>query len=287
MTADECSAVFDRLDVTQKRLLLQDAFGNVQEVTVYSDSKLFRDVAQIIANYLDLKTWGHLRRTCHAFRNLNHIGLVTLCNLFMRGQEWSTRPVAEPLDQTVHATAVCQDKEKFDLWKLDVKERQKLCVMYFGACMRRFLYHVHNLTEECVANFKAKPPPLEYITLDDGREIAFPIATPKTFDLETALSDLSSFILTAKVAAVNGSNRWFQLPFTSERVHFPYGFIMSTSNNPHGNIFTNDWLGLVFINKWNRPDLKNFKDMDDAQKSHYQVQKEQFHTLVPTIKRKK
>jgi len=61
LNLDECNIVFDKFDLATKRAALASIR---EEFAVYTEIAPFRDVLSIIIRYVDLATWGRMRRAC-------------------------------------------------------------------------------------------------------------------------------------------------------------------------------------------------------------------------------
>lgn len=254
LTDAECDIVLQRFDLPTKRLLVQHASCGDTEVTVHNSAALFRDVASIICTHLDLQSWGRLRRTCSAFRLTKHAKWDELSALF-----------AEKVDsKTVVA------------WNRQARNCKRTCQAFFRAAVRRFLFSCYGLMQREIDEFCANPPPPLVIPGLDGVIRCIPEKPPQNFDLEKELRDVDAFVLGAQQFLKYGTqNRWLELPFSNDSIHYPYGFIASTSKNPHGNIFTEDWRKAISAGRYS---LKIGIPKD--QKEHYNSQKLQLRSLI-------
>lgn len=124
---NECTIVYSRLTTHEKRACLAHVLPDVNNITVYTNSSLWRDILNILVRYVDLQTWSRMRRVCHMFNN----NMPDFPDLKILEEVYSRVTLTE------------NDLKKWS--KDDLRYRAKRN-LYYTACVRRLIQYAHVLS---------------------------------------------------------------------------------------------------------------------------------------------
>ena len=252
----DCNDIFDRLDVNVKRrLLLSDKAVD----TFFLDVTSFRDVIQVVARFVDLQTWGRLKRTCTTFNAslADYSGFSNVKKLFRVNREFNAQSYLDWFKNTELRT--CKR-----LFFIHAKRLLIHTYMLLNPTLQQIAGHVLS----CTSN---------YVTI-----------VPPFYNVSVTLSDLAS-----KLSCTNDRSKidglsWINFDFLGIRILYPYGYVCDRfSTTVIGNIYCDfRWLQKMFTIDYDSDGMPIFKvksltDLtDEGQKEICTIQTTQLQEIL-------